>query len=85
MALVETLKQLREAYDAIAGSADRADQAAARMEQHEERTAALVDRAEALVDQLERAAATAWWERLFVAGVTGAVAALVVVVAFRLL
>ena len=85
MALIETLNQLREAYEAIAGVRTEVTETAAQMRQQEQRVAALVDRAEALVDQLERAAATAWWERLFVAGVAGLVAALVVFVAFRLL
>ena len=71
MALQETVKQVLEAYNAI-------DQAAARMEQHEQRTAALVD-------HLERAAAAAWWERLFLAVVAGLVGGLVVAVALWIL
>ncbi|MCY3590752.1 MAG: hypothetical protein OXH32_03805 [Acidobacteria bacterium] len=46
MALIETLEQLREAYNAIAGSAEGADKAADRMEEHERRTAALLARLE---------------------------------------
>ena len=46
MGLHETVKQVVSLYEAMIGSADRAEQAADRMEEHERRTAALVARLE---------------------------------------
>ena len=56
MGLHETVKQAREAYTRFAGSADRAEQAAARMEEHERR-------ASAVLDAVERLASEAHWTR----------------------
>lgn len=81
MGLHETVKQVLEAYNAIAASADRAEQAAGRMEQHEQRTARLVDR---IAEHERRAAARdsrGKWGRILDGALGGLIAGLVLVVA----
>ena len=66
MGLHQTLQQILEAREA-------ATESAAQMRQHERAVAAMLDR-------IERATASAWWERLFVGGIAGLVGGLVVAV-----
>ena len=81
MALIETLEQLREAYSAIAGSADRADQAADRMEQHEQRAAALVDRMEQYEQRAAARDSRGKWGRILDGAFAGLIAGLLILVA----
>ena len=92
MGLHETVKQVLDAYNAIAGSAERAEQGAARMEQHERRTAAMVDQVEAVLEgiknlayQQQREAVRTRWQRILDVAVGSLLAIAVVMLLQRLL
>jgi len=75
--LHETVKQAREAYTRFAGSADRAEAATAKMEEHERRTASLV-----ALQKIRRT--NEKWERRLDGVLAGLVGGLVVAVALWL-